>query len=185
MRKRSLAAGSLWLAASLAVAVVVAGVTVPDTVSVEGKTLKLNGAGLRKKLGVVKVYVLALYTETPSKDAAFIISSDQVKCLRMTLRRSVGGARIAESIAEGFERNSKTQMTALQSRLDRLARMIPDLKEDDEVVLTCVPGTGTRITALGTDRGVIEGRDFADALLSVWLGPNPVQEDLKKALLGS
>jgi hypothetical protein len=28
-------------------------------------------------------------------------------------------------------------------------------------------------------------RRRADALFSVWLGPNPVQEDLKKALLGS
>ena len=30
---------------------------------------------------------------------------------------------------------------------------------------------------------MIEGRDFADALFAVWLGPNPVQDDLKKALL--
>ena len=38
----------------------VAGVTLPDTVSVEGKTLKLNGAGLRTKV-VFKVYVAGLY----------------------------------------------------------------------------------------------------------------------------
>lgn len=29
----------------------------------------------------------------------------------------------------------------------------------------------------------MEGKDFADALFSVWLGANPVQEDLKRALL--
>ena len=37
----------------------------------------------------------------------------------------------------------------------------------------------------GTDVGTIEGRDFADALFAVWLGPKPVQDDLKKALSGN
>ena len=35
------------------------------------------------------------------------------------------------------------------------------------------------------EKGVIEGKDFNDALLAVWLGPDPVQDDLKKPLLGS
>jgi hypothetical protein len=174
---------SLGFAAALS-AVEVAGVPVPETVSAGGKTLKLNGAGLRKKFGMVKVYVLALYLETPSKDAAAVISSDEVKSARLSMRRSVAGEKIAGSIAEGFERNSKSQLPALKSRLERFAKMFPDLKEGDEVVVTYVPGTGTKVSALGTDRGTIEGRDFADALFSVWLGPDPVQEDLKKALLG-
>jgi len=38
----------------------VAGVKMPDTVTVEGKTLKLNGMGLRKKV-MFKVYVAGLY----------------------------------------------------------------------------------------------------------------------------
>jgi hypothetical protein len=29
----------------------------------------------------------------------------------------------------------------------------------------------------------IPGKDFADALFSVWLGPNPVESALKRALL--
>jgi hypothetical protein len=173
------------LSATLARGGEVAGVKMPDTETVEGKALKLNGMGLRKKVVFIKVYVLGLYLETPSRDATTIISSDQVKSIRMSLLRAVGGATLAETIGEGFEHNSKTQMPALKARLDRLAKMIPDLKGGDEIILTYIPGTGTKVTALGTDRGVIEGRDFADALLSVWLGPNPVQEDLKKALVGA
>ena len=59
----------------------VAGVNVPESTTVEGKTLKLNGAGLRKKV-VFKVYVAGLYLETPSKDAAAVISSDQTNVTR-------------------------------------------------------------------------------------------------------
>jgi len=83
----------------------IAGVNVPDTETVEGKTLKLNGAGLRKKYVVAKVYVLGLYLETPSRDAAAILSSDQVRDLRMSVLRDVSGAKISEAITGGFERH--------------------------------------------------------------------------------
>jgi hypothetical protein len=164
-------------------AVEVSGVAVPETITVDGKALKLNGAGLRKK-AFFKVYVAALYVESPSKDAAAILSANGVKSMRLHILRSLKGSQVSEAIAEGFERNSKDQMPRLKPRLDKLGTMIPDVKEGDEVALSWVPDKGTLVSVLGTDRGTIEGRDFADALFAVWLGPNPVQEDLKKALLG-
>jgi hypothetical protein len=161
-----------------------AGVQMPDTATVEGKTLKLNGAGLRKKV-VFKVYVAGLYLETPSKDAAAIIASDQIKSMRLHILRTLEAGKITEAISEGFEKNSKAQMGALKERLAKFNAMFPNVKEGDEIVMTYVPSKGTIVTAKGVEKGVIEGKDFADALFSVWLGPNPVQEDLKKALLGA
>ncbi|HEY7114840.1 MAG TPA: chalcone isomerase family protein [Thermoanaerobaculia bacterium] len=169
---------------SLALASEVAGVRVPETVTAGGKTLKLNGAGLRKKF-LFKVYVAGLYVENPSKDAAAVLSATEVKSMRLHILRSLKGTQITDAIAEGFERNSKDQIPKLQPRLDKLGKMIPDVKEGDEIALTWVPDKGTDVTVRGTDRGVIEGQDFADALFAVWLGPNPVQDDLKKALLGT
>jgi hypothetical protein len=60
-----------------------------------------------------------------------------------------------------------------------------DVVEGDEILLAYVPGKGTSVSIRGTEKGTVEGKDFTDALFSVWLGANPVQEDLKKALLGS
>ena len=177
----SIAAGSI-LCAPLPAAEL-AGVRVPETVVVEGKTLKLNGMGLRKKV-VFKVYVAALYVEKPSKDAAALLASGETKSMRLHILRSLKGSQVTEAIAEGFERNSKEQLPKLKPRLDRLSAMVPDVKEGDEIALTWVPDKGVVVSVRGTDRGTIEGRDFADALFAVWLGPNPVQEDLKKALLG-
>jgi len=184
MTKRSLAFAVLLLVCGLAAAVEVAGVKVPDTVTVESKTLRLNGAGLRKKM-VFKVYVAGLYVETPSKDAGAIVAADQVKSMRLSILRSLDAKKITEAIEEGFEKNSKSQMTALKPRLDRFNAMFPDVKEGDEIAMTYVPGKGTAVTARGAEKGVIEGKDFADALFSVWLGTNPVQEDLKAKLLGN
>jgi hypothetical protein len=161
----------------------VAGVKMADTATADGKTLRLNGMGLRTKI-IFKAYVAGLYLETPSKDAATIISSDQIKRIRMSLLRDVAGAKITETIMEGFERNSKAQMGVLKARLDKLRAMIPDVVKRDEIVLTYLPGKGTMVQVKGMEKGIIEGKDFADALLAVWLGANPVQEDLKKAFLG-
>ena len=69
MKKVAILAMLLGLTTALpAPAKEVAGVSLPETTTVDGKTLKLNGAGLRKKV-VFKVYVAGLYLETPSKDA--------------------------------------------------------------------------------------------------------------------
>jgi hypothetical protein len=183
MKRRSLLGLVLSLAAAITLAGEVAGVKMPDSVTVEGKTLKLNGMGLRKKV-VFKVYVTGLYLESPSKDPAAVLSSDQIKSMRLWILRSLKGSQITEAIVEGFEKNSKAQMGALKARLEKFNAMFPDVQEGDQIEMTYVPGKGTVVTAKGTEKGVIEGKDFADALFSVWLGPNPVQEDLKKALLG-
>jgi hypothetical protein len=184
MKKIAALAFSLCLiSASTARGKEVAGVTLPDTTSVEGKTLKLNGAGLRKK-AIFKVYVGGLYLENPSKDASTVISSDQTKRMQLSVLRSLSTKQVTEAIEEGFEKNSKAQMDALGPRLDRFKSMIPNVEKGDQLLLTYVPGKGTVVSAKGAERGVVEGKDFADALFAVWLGPNPVQADLKTALLG-
>lgn len=184
MKTRTLAALLLCLAlAPLALAREIGGVNLADTVIVDGKSLKLNGGGIRTK-AIFKVYVAGLYLETPSKDAATVVSSDQAKQVRLSLLRSLGKSKITEAISEGFEKNSKAQMGALKARLDRFNAMIPDLEKGDLLIFTFVSGKGTMVTAKGVEKGTIEGKDFADALFSVWLGANPVQEDLKKGMLG-
>ncbi len=52
------------------------------------------------------------------------------------------------------------------------------------VLIDFLPGSGTRITFNGAVRGTIAGEDFSRALLRIWLGENPADADLKKALLG-
>ncbi|HYB53807.1 MAG TPA: chalcone isomerase family protein [Thermoanaerobaculia bacterium] len=183
MNKPLLAAALALTFASALRAGEVEGVRMADTVVAEGKTVKLNGMGLRTRI-IFKVYVAGLYLENPSHDPSAIIQSDQVKRVELGIVRSLTGAQVAEAIGQGFEQNSKSQMGALKARLDKLESWIPDVDKGDSIVLTYVPGKGTIVWARLTERGVIEGKDFSDALLSVWLGPNPVQADLKRKLLG-
>jgi hypothetical protein len=184
IRACSLAFFSLLLARG-AHAKEVAGVNLPETTKVGDKTLKLNGMGLRTQtLFNVKVYVLGLYLEKTSKDAAQVISSDQVKRARLSFLYNVDRAKVGKTISTGFEKNVKDQLPVLKPRLEKLLTLIPDLKEHDQLEVTYQPGKGTAVSVNGTEKGVIEGKDFAGALFSVWLGRNPVDEDLKSALLG-
>ncbi len=179
---RSTFALTVLLAAPLVQAREQDGVRMPDTVVVEGKELKLNGMGLRRKF-IVNVYVAGLYVESPGKSAPTLISSDQIKRMTLFMLRDLSKDKITDALRDGFEKNSKSQMPVLKERLERLAAMIPDAKKGSTIVITYVPGTGTVLSGPG-ERSVIEGKDFADALFSVWLGKNPVDDGLKKGLVG-
>jgi len=63
-------------------AATVAGVNLPDTTTVAGKSLVLNGLGLRTEF-MVKVYVAGLYFEPKSTDAGGIIKADAPKKIVM------------------------------------------------------------------------------------------------------
>ena len=155
---------------------------IPDTVSQDGKNLSLIGAGIRNKW-MFNVYVGALYAEKPTFNAANLIKSEQIKRVDLHMLRDVGKDKIVESIREGFEKQSKAQMPALQARLDQLAAAVPDLKKGDVLSLTYIPEKGVVVGGAAKET-VIPGKDFADALFSVWLGPDPVDGDLKRKLLG-
>jgi len=163
----------------------IAGIRVPEKVQVGEKDLVLNGAGLRTKtIFRVKVYVAGLYLENPTRDASQVIASETTKRVDLIFLREVDRKTIAEAIEDGFERNSKKDLPALKDRLDQLCKYIHDVNKRDSMQITYVPGKGTTIAVRGEERGTIEGKDFADALFLVWLGKDPVDRDLRTALLG-
>ncbi len=160
------------------------GVKMEDTVTVGDKTLKLNGMGLRKKL-VFKVYVAGLYLEEPTKDGNTVVSKDQGRRVEMAMMRDLGKDKIIEAINEGFEKNNPDKMPALKDRLAKFVAVIPDLKEGQHLAVTYLPGKGTTIDGPNGVSFTAEGKDFGDALFSVWFGKSPVSDDLKNQMLGN
>jgi hypothetical protein len=132
---------------------------------------------------VFKVYVASLYLEHASKNAADIIKADEIRRVEMHMLRNLDKKAIVEAIEDGFKKNSAEQMPALKERLAKFTEKVTDLKDGATLVIQYVPGKGTTIEG-GKDAYVAEGKDFADALFSVWIGAKPVDEDLKKGMLG-
>lgn len=173
---------SLGVAASVA-AGELAGVTMPERKNVNDQVLQLNGMGLRKK-AVFKVYVGALYLTKKSSDPATILSADEPREMVMHFLRDVGKDRLVEAWKEGFAGNAPAAQAKLGKEIERFLGLWRDVKEGEQVTMTYVPGKGTTVSFAGKEVGTIEGKEFADALLSVWLGPKPPSEDLKAGLLG-
>jgi hypothetical protein len=162
-----------------------AGVTMDDQVTISGKSLQLNGMGLRKKLWV-KVYVAGLYLESKSDNAKQIVSSEQIKMVTMHfLTDRATKAKMDAAWREGFEANSPGAHAALKSRVETFIGFFGDMKEGDQIKMEMVPDEGTTVTLNGQEKGKIEGDDFAEALLLVWLGSAPPTEDLKEGMLGA
>jgi len=160
-----------------------AGVTLPDSQQVAGKNLVLNGLGLRSKM-MVKVYVAGLYLEQKSSDPNAIMKSDAPKKIIMHFVYHPSKGQMADAFNDGFADNSPDAVKTMKADIDKLNGALEDLKAGDEMVFTYVPGTGTTLAINGKDKVTIAGQPFAQALLSVWLGPKPPTADVKKGMLG-
>ncbi|MGQ0505703.1 MAG: chalcone isomerase family protein [Myxococcaceae bacterium] len=157
------------------------GAKLPDTTTVEGKTLQLKGMGLRTKF-VFKVYAAGLYVEDATLTADAIISADQVRRVHLVMLRDVDKKTAADAYVEGISKNAKAKLPSLKERLDKFAAALPDAKSGDQLIFTYVPGKG--LVGSGKVDFTIEGKDFADAVFAMWLGKEPVDEGLKKGMLG-
>jgi Chalcone isomerase-like len=159
----------------------VSGISLPEAVSVNGRELSLNGTGIGKKL-LFEVYVIGLYLETRTSNAAAAIKADEGKRIVLTMLRDVGREKFVQAVEKCIVRNSAPIMPTLRSRLDALEQALPALKKGEVVDFTYLPGSGTTMRGQGQELA-IQGKDFADALFSAWLGPEPDSHALQHNLL--
>ena len=159
------------------------GIAMPDSMSVGGKELVLNGMGTRKAtIFSVKVYVMGLYLEQRSGDADAIVGSDGTKMIVMKFVRDVGAGKLIKGWQEGFEKNYP-EVSAIQKEIEEFKGSMSDIKKGQSIILIFVKN-GVEVRFDDVMRTSIEGKSFQQALLSVWLGPNPPNPDLKKGVLG-
>lgn len=176
---------TLALAAS-AHAVDVGGVNLPDKASVGGQDLVLNGAGIRSKL-MFKVYVGSLYVPAKATTPAAVYATGPRR-VQLNMLRDVTSDQMIDALMEGVNQaNSAADVAALKPQTAELANIlksIGQLKEGNVLAFDYVDGA-TKVNLNGQSKGSIAGEAFNKALTNAWIGDNPVQTDLKKAMLGS
>jgi hypothetical protein len=179
-----------WLALSIpaAQAADVEGVRFDDKTRLGAAELALNGAGLRSRL-FFKVYAIGLYLPEKKTVAADLLAQKGAKRLHIVTLRELTAEQFADALVEGVKKNTaESETTALAARLEQFRAIILSLKtaaKGATVQIDWLPDTGTRLTFNGERKGEdIPGEDFYRALLKIWLGEKPAQEDLRDALLG-
>ena len=153
-----------------------------------GPELVLNGAGIRTRV-FFKVYVGALYLPEKKPAAGEVLALAGPKRVAMNMLRDLTAQQLSEALAEGISNNSSAaEQVSLKPRVDELVAIMISLgeaKKGDAIALDFVPESGTRVVVNGQPRGKpITGEDFYRALLRIWLGDKPVDDDLKKGMLG-
>lgn len=163
------------------------GVTLPAKISAGKTDLVLNGGGIRKKL-FFKLYTAGLYLAAKSTNAAEIKDADKTMAVRLVITSGmINSNNMSEAIEEGFKKSLGGTTGTLQTKIDQfIATFKKDaIKEGDIFELYYVTGEGVKSFKNGQLQSTIPGLDFKKALFGIWLSDTPVDEDLKKGLLGS
>ncbi|MFL6290256.1 MAG: chalcone isomerase family protein [Thermoanaerobaculia bacterium] len=182
---RTLAPAILALFLALpAAAGTLAGVTLPDKADADGKSLVLNGMGLRKKL-FIKVYVGGLYLTQKEKSAARILGSDVPRRMVLHFIYDVSKDQMCDAWKEGLEANTPNASAEVKKNFATLCTWMDGVGEGQKLVMTYLPGVGTQVEVAGKAKGTLPGKATADAILSTWIGQDPAPgADFKKAVLG-
>jgi hypothetical protein len=160
-------------------------VKLDDKISLAGRELALNGAGVRTRL-VFKVYVASLYLPQRASELQAVVTQAPRR-IQLNMLRGLSADQLVEALNEGLEaNNSPSELAAIKPQADQLSAIMKafkELRENDVVALDFVDGS-TRVVWNGETKGTIPGTPFNQALTRIWLGDKPVQPDLRKALLG-
>lgn len=85
----------------------IAGVSLPDTLPAGKEKLILNGAGIRKKIFFLKLYVAGLYVKEKTSSADKILNSDVPVAMRLhIISRLISSKNMEKATREGFEKST-------------------------------------------------------------------------------
>lgn len=176
------------LAAGAMAQVNVSGVKYDESVDARGTKLQLNGAGVRYK-AVFKVYTAGLYLTRKAGTPEEALAAPGPKRLNIVMLRDIDSGELGKLFSRGMEDNmDRAAFSKLVPGVLRMSQIFSDHKKlvaGDAFSIDWIPGTGTVITVKGVPQGEpFKEPEFFNALLRIWLGPNPADWKLKDALLG-
>lgn len=166
----------------------VGGVKMPPTANVGGANLLLNGAGVRYRF-VVRVYAAGLYLATKAGTPEAVLAAPGPKRLQVAMLREIDAEQLGRLFTRGMQDNAPkdTFSRSIPGTL-RMAEIFSSRKKlvaGDQFSVDWLPGAGTVILVNGQPQGApIKEPEFFQALMSIWLGNQPADANLKEALLG-
>ena len=168
--------------------VTVSGVRFEESVDVKGSKAQLNGAGVRYK-AIFKVYAAGLYLGRKAGTAVEALAAPGAKRLTVTMLREIDSSELGKLFSRGIEDNmDRASFSKLIPGVMRMSQIFSDNKRlaaGDSFSIDWIPGTGTVVMLRGVQQGApFKEPEFFNAMLRIWLGPNPADWKLKDALLG-
>ena len=158
---------------------------VPQTIEFEGSNLILNGQGTRVVF-FMKVYEGSLYLENKNSDADEIINSNASMALRIDVTSEMVTAdAMKKALSEGLEKSTNNNTSHILDEIEQLSSSFnSDVASGDFYEFIFIPRIGTHVLKNNELVELIPGFDFKKAFFGIFLSNNPIQKNLKKAMLG-
>jgi hypothetical protein len=163
----------------------IGGVQLPDSVSVAGNKLILNGAGIRTKF-IFDVYAGGLYLRSPYHDEEAIIAADTPMLVRMHfIHDGISPEKMQHGWLKGFRRLAPDADKKLQQAMAKFNDLFTvTVRENDIYDIGWIPGKGLEVRFNGRVLDVIDSFDLKKVLFTIWFGKDPADSDLKEGMLG-
>ena len=164
-------------------ATTVSGVAFDNTIEIGHERLELVGAGLLRYMIVMRGYVAALYLgEGHTREELF---DDIPKCLQIDYFHNIPAQGFIKATQHGLEANlSPVELERLGPQIEQLYACYIDIKKHDRYSFIYIPGSGAELVLNEETLCRFDDLAFANAVLSIWLGNNPLDTHLKQHLLG-
>ena len=157
----------------------------PEAIEYKGSTLILNGQGTRL-IFFMKVYEGSLYLETKSSDSKKIISNNSPMAIRIDVTSEIVTAdAMKKALSEGLKKSTNNNTENISDEIEQLSSSFNSaVSSSDFYEFIYLPDAGTHIIKNKELVDLIPGLEFKKAFFGIFLSDNPIQKNLKKAMLG-
>ncbi len=156
------------------------------TISPGGEELRLRGAGVKNSARQA-LYVGGLYLQDDSSSASEILDSETTKRFVLFCEdSSIKPDALIRALNMGITANhGEQELIKLEPMIKQFNEIWnSEINEGDRVWVDYLPGIGTSISINGVEKGLIPGKEFYSAFLKTWIGDKPLNQSMKKQLLG-
>jgi len=157
----------------------------PRSMEYQGTKLMLNGQGTRVKF-FMKVYDTSLYLGSQSSNAEEILNSNEAMAIRLDVTSTmVTTDAMKDALNSGLVKSTGNNTSPLTAEINQLISTFnSDVTDSDFFEFIYMPDSGTNVIKNSTYIDTVPGIEFKKAFFGIWLSKNPIQKNLKKAMLG-
>ena len=158
---------------------------VPKNIEYQNHQLVLNGQGTRV-IFFMKVYDGSLYLETKSSDAKEIVNNNLPMAVRIDVTSEMVTAEaMKKALSEGLKKSTNNNTENISDEIEQLSSSFNSaVSSSDFYEFIYIPDAGTHIIKNKELVDLIPGLEFKKAFFGIFLSENPIQNNLKKAMLG-
>jgi len=157
----------------------------PNSMEYQGTTLMLNGQGTRVKF-FMKVYDTSLYLVSKTSNAEEILNVNEAMAIRLDVTSTmVTTDAMKDALNSGLVKSTGNNTSSITQEIEQLISTFnSDVTDSDFFEFIYIPELGTNVLKNSTYIDTIPGIEFKKAFFGIWLSKNPIQKNLKKAMLG-